>query len=692
MADLARLIDAIPIVGSAAERDTLFPAPQPNQRVHDVARDIIQRFTASGWQDFPEPGSVITPEFNPQASPFLAVGDGVADDTAAVLATIAAAGVNGRIKLPKEAIFRVRSTIQLLAGQELFGGGTIKFDPLVAPPTSGGTAPIANANATSASGYGAAGNITIRDITIESPNGAGILIAHADGVRISKVRFRDWYHHMVDLPGCKNVIVEGCYGLNTINVNANGSAIQVDQAAAGAGFIQVNGVETAIFADDTSCRDIVVAFNTIEANPQSWGLHLHRTGHVGISWVGNLVRGCVRGMNADPSTIQTDIIIAHNQFFSSTSHAIAFEATGIRVECNGNIVDGVTTAQGIWFENASGGSREIVISNNAVNGVPASGIRLLGATSFAITGNSVTGPSSATASRGIAVVDCASGTVSGNSVDMQKTSGSNVIPGIYVVRATAGTHEDLQISGNHIRRAYRGIWVTGGNGIAVSCSGNVIVDSLERGILYGDGSATYTFTSCAVTGNTIDDVEVSGIVLENPSYCTISGNVVRDVAGSAASGRGIQLAGTGDYNIIQGNALDGVTTSAQYGIFVVTTYTTIVGNTVTRFLMGIQGSGAPLAGTVIANNIFRGNTVDSGLAGVDHFFVMNYVGDQTTPMVLKNFKLVNSAGSEVHTGTGSPEGVVTAPIGSLFLRQNGGAGTSLYVKESGVGNTGWVAK
>jgi hypothetical protein len=43
-------------------------------------------------------------------------------------------------------------------------------------------------------------------------------------------------------------------------------------------------------------------------------------------------------------------------------------------------------------------------------------------------------------------------------------------------------------------------------------------------------------------------------------------------------------------------------------------------------------------------------------------------------------------------GTGSPEGVVTATIGNIFSRMDGGASTTLYVKESGSGNTGWVAK
>jgi hypothetical protein len=44
------------------------------------------------------------------------------------------------------------------------------------------------------------------------------------------------------------------------------------------------------------------------------------------------------------------------------------------------------------------------------------------------------------------------------------------------------------------------------------------------------------------------------------------------------------------------------------------------------------------------------------------------------------------------TGTGSPENVVLAPVGSLYSRTDGGANTTLYVKESGAGNTGWVAK
>lgn len=48
--------------------------------------------------------------------------------------------------------------------------------------------------------------------------------------------------------------------------------------------------------------------------------------------------------------------------------------------------------------------------------------------------------------------------------------------------------------------------------------------------------------------------------------------------------------------------------------------------------------------------------------------------------------------SSILTGSGTPEGAVVAPVGTLFLRTDGGASTTLYVKESGSGNTGWVGK
>lgn len=49
--------------------------------------------------------------------------------------------------------------------------------------------------------------------------------------------------------------------------------------------------------------------------------------------------------------------------------------------------------------------------------------------------------------------------------------------------------------------------------------------------------------------------------------------------------------------------------------------------------------------------------------------------------------------AKIVVGSGAPNNVVGAPVGSLYLRTDGGTDSSLYVKETGSdGNTGWVAK
>lgn len=51
---------------------------------------------------------------------------------------------------------------------------------------------------------------------------------------------------------------------------------------------------------------------------------------------------------------------------------------------------------------------------------------------------------------------------------------------------------------------------------------------------------------------------------------------------------------------------------------------------------------------------------------------------------------LSSSGLKIMHGTGSPEGVKQANIGSLYLQEDGGAGTILWIKESGVfTTTGW---
>lgn len=70
------------------------------------------------------------------------------------------------------------------------------------------------------------------------------------------------------------------------------------------------------------------------------------------------------------------------------------------------------------------------------------------------------------------------------------------------------------------------------------------------------------------------------------------------------------------------------------------------------------------------------------------------IGD---PDVLAAIGLTDGSGTSlcgIYTGNFDPEGGRVAPVGSIFIRYGGsgqGPGKTIYVKESGTGNTGWVS-
>jgi hypothetical protein len=88
-----------------------------------------------------------------------------------------------------------------------------------------------------------------------------------------------------------------------------------------------------------------------------------------------------------------------------------------------------------------------------------------------------------------------------------------------------------------------------------------------------------------------------------------------------------------------------------------------------------------------ANGITRGLFINPTLTSAADFRAIEYGNGL---FVVRSSGQVTSLYQRF--GSGSPEGVVTAPVGAFYSRTDGGAGTSLYVKESGTGNTGWVSK
>lgn len=126
--------------------------------------------------------------------------------------------------------------------------------------------------------------------------------------------------------------------------------------------------------------------------------------------------------------------------------------------------------------------------------------------------------------------------------------------------------------------------------------------------------------------------------------------------------------------VIQGNVIDGTyntvwnssstnSIAINYNSNVSTDQATISYNQIRYKYAGLTATaGTPANTPFMANNLLYSVTV-SDLLGI----LWDIVG-------------------------GTPEGAVAAKVGSMLLRTNGGAGTTLYIKESGSGNTGWVAK
>jgi hypothetical protein len=109
------------------------------------------------------------------------------------------------------------------------------------------------------------------------------------------------------------------------------------------------------------------------------------------------------------------------------------------------------------------------------------------------------------------------------------------------------------------------------------------------------------------------------------------------------------------------------------------------------------GTNAEVSGLLSLSRIFYQPSIFGGLSTGQTFFPSG------TPQIFGDQINFNSSAGQINwdvggsnrkwlVGTGTPEGAVTAPVGSLFTRSDGGAGTTLYIKESGTGNTGWVAK
>lgn len=94
---------------------------------------------------------------------------------------------------------------------------------------------------------------------------------------------------------------------------------------------------------------------------------------------------------------------------------------------------------------------------------------------------------------------------------------------------------------------------------------------------------------------------------------------------------------------------------------------------------------------ILGNNVTVQNKyyefLTGGINADTQFRISDYDSEGTTSRVLGTRAPVLTLDI-----IGSPGGTQVADVGSTARRQDGGAGTTFYVKETGTGNTGWVGK
>lgn len=214
-----------------------------------------------------------------------------------------------------------------------------------------------------------------------------------------------------------------------------------------------------------------------------------------------------------------------------------------------------------------------------------------------------------------------------------------------------------------------------GGSVHFLTSGSVLSNSVDY-VRYSSGSPVWDY---GYGGNVVGGSDLSGSVVRQPSIGT------RKLRGGAYT--------SADYDHVatrlKDDSADGLHSAARF---------------ISTIGLSNTDGEIPSAASVGGGfNLPNGRTLQSkNAAGTDDYpliyadaadIVSLGSGSAATTKQTKGFALYQGTlSAKIFLGSGSPQSVVTASPGSLYLNTSGGAGTTLYVKESGTGNTGWVGK
>lgn len=309
---------------------------------------------------------------------------------------------------------------------------------------------------------------------------------------------------------------------------------------------------------------------------------------------------------------------------------------------------------------------------------------------------------------------------------------NNLVVGAFTEEWIDGSFVNCTFKGNRY-----GLWLSasdGGSVLNCTTTENTIWGlntDKDAGPLTASGRGSYDIShtgsvrnvkidGCTIKANGEDGAIVHSERVLSVTNCHLIDNGTSGSGAPASSGFAelrVQQADTGadtHHAFIEGNVIGKVTEGSpdpggcQYGVEAVSGGITLLMIKGNEF---ISVEDAIEAGTVVDieitgntfynceditlsgsnTEVFRGNTILLGSLVGSVWDGLEQVDDGGKINFDKEIFIQGTTVGD-YSGSGTPEGAVTAAIGSTFRRSDGGASTSFYIKESGAGNTGWVAK
>lgn len=445
---------------------------------------------------------------------FGAVGDGDADDTAALQAALdaATAAGGGTVLLPV-GTYRISARLAVGAHTTVWAYG--------ATVTRTGGPLLANfTGSDSFTGYSGNGHVRVLGGTW-AHNGTGhtsgsnaLNFAHAEHITVRDVTVLDvYYAHAVELNACRNVLVEDCVFLGFVNPGSPdrsfSEAVQIDVAKSGSSSIPVD--------DGTHCDRITVRRCLTDANPAT-----------GAGAWGKLV-----GSHTVDGGLHSNITVTECTVVDALDHGIGMYGwTSAKV--SGNRI-GSAGQCGVYYEAVPGlGSADIQISHNTIDHSGSAGIWVVGdganLTRLVSVHDNVLYEVNVGNSNAIRIDDCELASMHDN------TAGVTAGTAFFAQRCP-----NAKVHGNFSENC-------GSNGINVSLShgatvrGNTIKDSQSYGIVTSGATDVQITDNLLVgigrNGTTPGAIRVSTAGTERTF---ISGNRVRRAASGTQTSRALSI-------------------------------------------------------------------------------------------------------------------------------------------------------